>query len=253
MNISLSPEILFHIGAFPVTNSMLMSWIVSIGLILAFVVAARRWKEIPGKLQLFMEVFLVGSHDFVEGTSNGNQTVTRRMFPFFTTMAVFFLVSNLMTLLPLAWISVNDTPLFRTPTSDYATIFVITMFSFILFQVVAVVTGGAFGYIKKFFNFSSPIQFVLGLLDIIGELAKIVSLSFRLFGNIFAGEVLATIMLSLVPFIAPLPFAFLGILSGVIQAFVFPILVLIFVNMAIATRAEAEKAKAPETAAASTT
>ena len=69
-------------------------------------------------------------------------------------------------------------------------------------------------------------------MDIVGEVAKIVSLSFRLFGNIFAGEVLSAVMLFLAPFIVPLPFMFLGLLTAVVQAFVFSVLTLIFITMA---------------------
>jgi len=98
--------------------------------------------------------------------------------------------------------------------------------------VVAIMVHGPFGYVGKFLNFRSPLAFALGLMDIIGEFAKVVSLSFRLFGNIFAGEVLGAVMLFLAPFFIPLPFMFLGLLSAVVQAFVFATLTLVFVMLA---------------------
>ena len=72
----------------------------------------------------------------------------------------------------------------------------------------------------------------LGLMDIVGEIAKIISLSFRLFGNIFASEVLIAVALFLAPFIVPIPLKFLGLLTAIVQAFVFSVLTLVFVNMA---------------------
>ncbi len=128
-----------------------------------------------------------------------------------------------------------------------------TMISVITTQIVAIFVYGPFGYIFKFINIKELKNFFLellkgrlklgllgqgfldlflGLMDIVGEIAKIISLSFRLFGNIFAGEVLGAVFLFLAPFIAPLPMQFLGLLTAIVQAFVFSILTLIFIKMA---------------------
>ncbi len=241
IEISLKPDVLGIFAGFPITNALLVSVLTTIVLCVIFMFVARRMKQVPGRLQLFVETFLTGSYEFVHGVTQ-NETVTKRMFPIFTTLLLFFLAANLTGFIPgLAALSFNDMPLYRSATSDYALIFVITMVMFIGWQLVAIVSGGLFGYVKKYINFSSPMDFVMGLLDIIGESAKIVSLSFRLFGNIFAGEVIATVMLVLMPYVAPVPFALLGLLSSVIQAAVFPILVLIFFNMAIVVKEEKQK------------
>ncbi|KKP80374.1 MAG: ATP synthase subunit a [Candidatus Moranbacteria bacterium GW2011_GWF2_35_39] len=116
--------------------------------------------------------------------------------------------------------------------SDYGMVFVLTAISIITIQIVAIIAHGPFGYLGKFINLKSPLAFVLGLMDLIGELSKILSLSFRLFGNIFAGEVLGLVMLFLAPFIVPLPFALLGLITAIIQGFVFSLLTLIFISMA---------------------
>lgn len=251
LEISIKPDILFTISSFPVTNSFLASLLVSTIILSAVLLVASRLKTIPGFMQLFIEQFLQFTRNFVQGVT-GSKKVTARMYPLFTTLILFFVVSNLLgTFLPfLGAIRINDMPAYRAATADYGLVLSLTLVSFIIMQVVAVVSGGFFGYLGKFFNFKSPLDFVLGLLDIVGELAKIVSLSFRLFGNIFAGEVLMAVIISLVPYGAPLPFAMLGLLSGVVQAFVFPVLVLIFVNMAIAVKSENE-ATSNETAAES--
>jgi F-type H+-transporting ATPase subunit a len=87
-------------------------------------------------------------------------------------------------------------------------------------------------YLGKFFNFSSPIDFFVGILELISEISKLISFSFRLFGNVFAGEVLLMVMMFLVPYILPLPFFMLEIFVGLIQALVFTTLTLVFLKMA---------------------
>lgn len=238
LHISLKPEEIFTIGNFPVTNSLFIAVCVSLILIVVLVGTGLRMKEVPGKFQLLIEELVGGLHNFVHSITQSKK-LTTAIFPLFATLALFFMLSNLLGLIPgLAAISISGTPAFRAPTTDYSLIFVITMVMFIVWQLVAVFTAGFVGYFKQYFNFSSPLNFALGILDIIGEAAKIVSLSFRLFGNIFAGEVIATVMLTLAPFVAPVPFALLGLLSSVIQALVFPILVLIFIKMSVAVKEE---------------
>jgi F-type H+-transporting ATPase subunit a len=95
--------------------------------------------------------------------------------------------------------------------------------------------------VSVFFNFASPIKFFVGILELISEFARIISFTFRLFGNVFAGEVLLAIMALLVPYLVPLPFMFLEVFVGFIQAFIFGMLTLIFVALAI-TPHEGEEA-----------
>ena len=90
---------------------------------------------------------------------------------------------------------------------------------------------GFFPHISKFINFKDPIKFFIGILEIVSEVAKIISLSFRLFGNVFAGEVLLTIVFFLSPYFVPLPFLFLEIFVGVIQAFLFAMLTLVSISL----------------------
>ena len=99
-------------------------------------------------------------------------------------------------------------------------------------QIVGFKTLG-FGYLKKFFNFSNPINFFVGILELISEFAKVISFAFRLFGNIFAGEVLLAVILMLVPYFVPIPFYGLEIFVAVVQAFVFAMLTLVFIKLAM--------------------
>jgi len=91
-----------------------------------------------------------------------------------------------------------------------------------------IVILGAFKHAKKFLNFANPIKFFVGILELLSELSRIISFSFRLFGNIFAGEVLLAIMFFLLPYLVPIPFMMLEIFFGMIQAFIFAMLTLVF-------------------------
>lgn len=258
INISLSAEELFTIGNFPVTNAFFSMIIISIVLVIAFAVIARRLTTVPGKGQLFIEAFVEGVYNFVHGVTK-NEKTSRRLFPMFAVMAIFFLVSNVIGIIPgFGAITVDGVSLWRPPTADYSMVFGITIVMFFVWQFVAIISGGLVNYGKQFINFSGFsegilngfITFAMGLLDIIGEIAKIISLSFRLFGNIFAGEAIAAVLFGLAPYIVPIPFAMLGLLSGVIQAFVFPILVLIFITMSMATGQDGQQDREAQEASA---
>lgn len=236
LNISLSPEVIFHIGSFPVTNAFFVSAFVTVLVLAVFLLTKTKFKAVPGRFQALMEVLIEGSFDFVESVI-GDREKAKKIFPLAFTMFVFILISNLLTYIPGQAAITLDTeggavPLFRAVMADYGMVFVMTMITVILVQIIAIIVHGPFGYLGKFFNFKSPLGFFLGLMDIVGEIAKIVSLSFRLFGNIFAGEVLGAVMLFLAPFFVPLPFMFLGLLTAVVQAFVFAVLTLVFVMLA---------------------
>ncbi|MFZ1721559.1 MAG: F0F1 ATP synthase subunit A [Microgenomates group bacterium] len=122
-------------------------------------------------------------------------------------------------------------PVFRPGTADLNTTLALALFSVLVTQVLGV-QFQQLGYFKKFINFSSPIMFFVGILELISEFAKIISFAFRLFGNIFAGEVLLTVMLFLLPLVAPMPFYGLELFVGFIQSLVFAMLSLVFFNMA---------------------
>ena len=136
------------------------------------------------------------------------------------------------------------TPLFRSVLADYGAILVLTLIVVTVAQFAFILTQGMGKYLKQFLDFSNPINFFLGIMNLIGELAKILSLSFRLFGNVFAGEVLVSIITSLIPFVVPLPFFVLGLFSAVIQAYDFAVLTAVFIsaNLDIAEEVETKTA-----------
>lgn len=204
----------------------------------------RSLKMRPGGFQNLIEMLVGGAYEFVEGMM-GSQKKAARVFPLVFTMFFFIFFANLLTFIPGQSAVTLQTaggvvPLFRAIFADYSMVLVLTLISVLVTQIVAIAVTGPLGYIGKFLNFKSPLGFFLGLMDLVGEVAKVMSLSFRLFGNIFAGEVLGAVMLFLFPFFVPLPFAFLGILTAVVQPFVFAVLTLVFISMAsTATEEEA--------------
>ncbi|PIR57648.1 MAG: hypothetical protein COU71_03100 [Parcubacteria group bacterium CG10_big_fil_rev_8_21_14_0_10_38_31] len=236
LNISIAPEIIFYIKSFPVTNSLLWSLFISAFLILVTLILRFSLKMVPGGLQSCAEVLIEESFNFVKSVI-GSEEKAKKVFPLFFTLFIFILAANLFTFIPgQSAITIKNgdgvISVFRAVMADYGMVLVLTIISVIIIQVVAIATHGPWGYLGKFLNFKSPLKFFLGVMDIVGEIAKILSLSFRLFGNIFAGEVLGMVMLFLIPFIAPLPFMFLGVLTAIVQAFVFATLTLVFITLA---------------------
>ena len=210
-----------------------------------FVLVAKRMKNVPSGTQNVIEMLLEGAYSFTESVI-GPGKPARKIFPLVGTMFIFILFSNLLVYIPgqsafVLYKGGNPVPIFRAIMSDYGLVLVMTLISVITTQIVSIAVLGPFKHIGKFINLKSPLDFFLGIMDLVGEIAKIFSLSFRLFGNMFAGEVLTAVILFLMPFFAPLPFMFLGLLTAVVQAFVFAVLTLVFTSMVIESSAEEGK------------
>lgn len=123
-------------------------------------------------------------------------------------------------------------PLFRAATADLNTTLALALISVFLLQVYGLKFLGPKVYISKFINFSNPIMFFVGILELIGEVSRVISFAFRLFGNIFAGEVLLSVIAFLIPILVPIPFMAMEIFVGFIQALVFSMLTAVFLNLA---------------------
>lgn len=245
--ISLAPPVLFRVYGFPVTNSLFMSVIVGLVLLsLAFFVG-RKPAIVPRGLQFWAEVLFTIVYDFLQGLTK-NEGMTRKLFPLIMTLFLVILFGNAFSYIPgLGAISYQGTSVYRTITSDYSFVLVLTLVSFTVTQGMLLATGGVGAFLKKFINFSGswsqkPINLFLGFMDLIGELAKIVSLSFRLFGNMFAGEVLSAVVSSMMPFVLPLPFAILGLLTTFVQPTVFSLLTSLNVTGNIVSKPAEEQA-----------
>ena len=125
-------------------------------------------------------------------------------------------------------------PLFRSTNSDLNMTLALGLISVIATQIFGISALGFFTHFSRFISFKTPIRFFTGILELVAEIAKVVSFSFRLFGNIFAGEVLLVVVFFLVPLIVPLPFMVMEIFVGFIQALVFAMLTLVFLTIATA-------------------
>jgi F-type H+-transporting ATPase subunit a len=163
------------------------------------------------------------------------------MFPLVATFFIFIIVNNWAGLIPgFGSIGIYEmkeghevfVPFLRSANADLNTTIMLSLVSVIVIQIVGIGVIGLKSYTKKFFNFSSPILFFVGILELISEFIKIISFSFRLFGNVFAGEVLLIVITMLVPYILPIPFYGLELFVGFIQALVFTMLTLVFIKMA---------------------
>lgn len=240
LHISLAAEPLFHLGSFPVTNSMLAS-LGAAGVLAAVARAvSRSIKPIPGKIQNVAEVVIEFLMNLIDGVTN-DRGQTKRFFPYVATIFLFILTMNWMGLLPIfGTIGIYKVeaghqtfiPFLRAGTADLNMTVAIAMISVILVQVFGVIYVGAKKHLRKYFNPNPNFTFV-GIIELISEFTKIISFSFRLFGNVFAGEVLLLVISTLVPLIAPVPFYLLEIFVGFIQAFVFALLTLVFLKISV--------------------
>jgi F-type H+-transporting ATPase subunit a len=126
-------------------------------------------------------------------------------------------------------------PYFRSMNTDINSPLSIAIMAMIFIEFWGITTLGVFKYAAKFFNVSSPINFFVGILEFIAEIARIISFTFRLFGNMLAGEILLLVMTFLLPFLVAIPFYGLEVFVGVIQAFVFAMLTLVFAVLAVSS------------------
>lgn len=252
MNISLAPEAIFHLGHLVITNSVFAGWTITIALLLGALLLRRTLKPIPGKTQGTIEL----AYDYFYSNAVaiiGREDVAKAVFPLIMSLFLFILASNWFGLLPgLGTIGVHGThhgekmliPLFRAPTSDLNTTLALAACTVVYIQYIGFKYAGPKVYLGKFFNFNGPIDFFVGILEIFSEFARILSFAFRLFGNIFAGEVLIMVIfyltLNLVPYVAvlPIPFFIIELFVGAVQAFIFCMLTIVFIALAVASHGD---------------
>lgn len=245
MEISIAAEKLFSIGSLPVTNALLIGFLVSVFLVILTRIATRKMQLIPRGVQNIFEIIFEGLLSFIESVLQ-DKTQSRKFFPLIATIFLFVLVSNWVGLLPgMGTIGLSHmkeghatiVPFIRSTSADLNFTIALSLLVVLTVQWSGIAALGIVKYGKKFFisPFHSPyvLGTVMGLLELVSEFAKLLSFSFRLFGNVFAGEILLIVMLHLVPYFIPLPFLFLEIFVGFIQAAVFAMLTLVFLKMAM--------------------
>jgi F-type H+-transporting ATPase subunit a len=278
VHVSIAAETLFHIGPIPITNSFLTMLIVMAVLLIVGAIIGRSARVIPAsRAQSVAELIVEFILSLVENTASSKKAA-RRIFPLVAGIFIFILFANYSGLFPgvgtigvwheepAATVDVEEAaalevahvgdpatlpqphpaaeeghevlvPLFRAPTADLNMTLAMSLVTFIAVQVLGVGAHGVVGRIK---HMADP-WFIFPL-ELIQELARIVSLSFRLFGNVFAGEVLLAVMVAMasaikiavIPVLFPVVFLFLEVLFGTIQALVFALLTLIYIVLATA-------------------
>ena len=234
---TIQPETIFSIGNFPVTNAMITATLVTLLLLwLSLYVSKRKRMTVPSKFQIIIEI-LVESFVGLISTITNNKKRAMSILPLIGTLFLFFGISNLITLIPgFSSTSFDSLPLFRTPTNDFNTTFTVALAMVILTQIVSIRHLGLLSHLGKYFKFkeiflgfkqgvgagaTAMIDFLIGLLDIISEFAKVISLSLRLFGNMYAGDMLTVVLFGALAVLAPTPWLAMNLLTGVLQAMVF--------------------------------
>lgn len=247
---------------FPITNSMVVSWLVALGLIIFARVATRDMKGVPGGAQNLLEWLVGGLYDFLEKIIGPR--LLKRTFWFFATVFIFILSANWLGLIPgvgtVGWGHqtshgfVVDQPLFRGANADLNLTLAMALVFFACWIVWALQEVGPVGFLKELFAPKGEsagllkvlmiiVFFAAGWLEIISILFRPVSLSFRLYGNIFAGENMLETMSRMVPglgWLLPIPFYFMELLVGLVQALVFMLLCAVF-TLLICQHHESEK------------
>lgn len=242
MDISIAAETLFEVAGFPITNTFILTLLISVGLMLfSFLfLSPQKLRPIPGRIQSAIEAIFEMLWKLVVDVA-GSETLARKFFPMVATVFFFVLFSNWIELIPgLGTVGVQHgrgiIPFLRSSSADLNVTLAISIIAVFSVQFMGIATIGVVKYAKKFLvsPFQKPygVGTFMGILELLGEVTRVVSFSFRLFGNIFAGEVLLIVVLNLVPFFAPVPFLFLELFVGVVQAAVFAILTLVFFKMA---------------------
>ncbi len=247
--VSVTPEPVALIGNFKITSSTITSVFILILFLLYAFFVVRKYKARPNKAQTLVELLIESMLDFIAQIT-GHMKYAKVLFPLIASIFIYVGFSNLITILipGLSSITIGNIAVFRTPTADFNTTFGLAVGSVLLIHVVSVKDWGFFGHLGKFFKFKDVylgfkksikhgvmelINFGIGLLDIVGEIAKVVSLSLRLFGNMYAGEILAMIIMGAFAYAIPLIWTSMNLLAAVIQALVFGALVTAYYMLAI--------------------
>jgi len=262
-SVHLATQTVFHIGPWAVQNTTIATWITMIVLIGLSLAVKRRSKLVPGRLQGMFEALLGYLYDFcvsVAGEVNG-----RRFFPLVATIFLFVLFNAWLGLIPGYGTIIMEgghghIEVIRAANTDINTPLAVAFVSFVAIWSVGFKSNG-FGYLKKFFPvdkfggalktlftghikqsvgefLSASVESFIGILELLSEFIRVISFTFRLFGNMLAGEILLLVMMFLVPFVVSVIFYGLELLVGAIQALIFGGLTLIFMTTAAAMHGE---------------
>lgn len=238
---------------FTITNALFSSYFVVFIIIIISLILRSKLREIPRGIQNVFEVLVEGALSMCDQVTN-DRALSYKIFPFAISVFFFILLNNWMGIMPLGGFGLVHEgehglaliPIFRGGTADINMTLALAIMAVFGANIFGAFSLGAWKTFNKYVNLKAlgqigkkirkdptiilvaPITFFVGLFEIIGEMAKMASLSFRLFGNVFAGEVLLVSIAALVAYVVPIPFLFLEIFVGVIQAFIFSMLLVVY-------------------------
>lgn len=240
--IHLSAPVLGHFFGIPLTSTLVMVWLVMIVLIATAVYFKFSLKMVPTRGQVIVETLVGGVYEYVAEALE-NRDNARKFFPLIMTIFLFILSLNWIGLLP----GVDSIGIFKELHGEHTLVpflhpantdlnitIGLSIVAFVCIELSGILFLGFWKYGGKFINFSSPLNFLIGIIELFSEIARLISFSFRLFGNIFAGKTLIVIAIFFVPFILPVPLLAFEMFVGFIQAFIFAVLTLFFIKLAIA-------------------
>lgn len=255
---TLAPEVLFQIGSINITNTVINTWIAILLFLVLGLLLRRKIKDKPGKLQNACEYILEMLLPYFDQVT-GSRKKTIKFLPVVGSIFFFILFSNWLGLLPgTGSIKIGHEFLLRPANTDLNLTLVMALTAVVSSHIFGFISVGVFTHIGKFIQiggmiksfkkgpiaiFTAFVEFGVGILEIISEIAKILSLSLRLFGNIFAGEVLISVISTLVSILVPTPFMLLELIVGLVQATVFSMLTLVYLTVATTAPHGAEHAE----------
>jgi len=238
---TLAPEKLGEFFGIPITNTLLMSFLVLFILISLAIFVRFKLKLIPGKIQAFFELVFEFVINFMTEILESKKAAIK-YFPLVFTVFIFIFTANLIEFFPgigSVGIFIHEgqhtvfAPILRSMNTDLNMTLALAIIVFLVIEVSGVIAIGFWKYAGKFISFKSPLAFVVGLIEIMSETVRLVSFSFRLFGNIFAGEVLVSVISYFAPYVLPSGVMIFETFVGFIQASIFALLTLLFIKLAI--------------------
>mgnify|MGYP001611698250 CR=1 FL=1 len=237
IHVLLAPEQLGTLWGLPITNTLITSWIVLAILIVTALVMGNRLRLTPSRFQTLLEWVFSFVYDYVADIL-GSRDLARKFFPLLVTLFLFIFTANIIEFTPgIGSIGFFQdgvfSPLLRSVNTDLNVTLALAIISFVVIEVTGIAVLGLVKYGSKFINLHSGIGFVVGIIELFSEMARLISFSFRLYGNILAGEVLILVAIYFIPYIGPVPLMAFEVFIGFIQAVIFAILTLFFIKIAI--------------------
>jgi len=241
IHVAIAAEKLGEFVGIPITNTLVTSWVVIGILVMAAFLLRSKLAMVPSRFQTLVEEMVTFVYDYIAETL-GSREWARKFFPLLMTIFLFIFVGNMLHFIPgIGSIQYNGDALLRAPSTDLTVPLVLALISFFVIEITGILAIGFWKYAGKFLvnPIKSPLGAAVGFIELIGELVRVVSLSFRLFGNILAGEIVIAVAIYFAPYFAPVPLMMFEVFIGLLQAAVFALLTLFFIKLAIAEPHEA--------------